>query len=125
MSEVRLNTRNRGWLAEQLAADHLVTQGYRIVERNFSCKLGEIDIIARHGSDLVFVEVRSGKRTPEFDPVFSVNRKKQEKIIRAAQVYLDKHFKNEPPARFDVVLVTLGNPPRVEIIPDAFNLDFS
>jgi putative endonuclease len=118
-----LNTRKRGQLAEQVAVDYLINQGYRIVERNFLCKLGEIDIIARHNGDLVFVEVRSGKRTPTFDPIFSVDRKKQTKIIRAAQVYLDKHFRTEPTSRFDVVLVTLDDPPRVEIIPDAFNLD--
>jgi putative endonuclease len=123
-ARARLNTRNRGQLAEQVAVDQLVAHGYRIVERNFLCKLGEIDIIARHNGDLVFVEVRSGKRTPTFDPIFSVDRKKQEKIIRTAQIYLDKHFRTEPTSRFDVVLVTLGDPPSVEIIPDAFNLDF-
>jgi putative endonuclease len=119
-----MNTRNRGQLAEQVAVDYLVAHGYRIVERNFLCKLGEIDIIAKHDGDLVFVEVRSGKRTPTFDPIFSVDRKKQEKIIRTAQIYLSKHFRNEPACRFDVVLVTLGDPPGVEIISDAFNLDF-
>jgi putative endonuclease len=118
-----MNTRNRGQLAEQVAVDYLVARGYRVVERNFLCKLGEIDIIARHNGDLVFVEVRSGKRTPTFDPIFSVDRKKQEKIIRTAQIYLSKRFKTEPPSRFDVVLVTLGDPPSVEVIPDAFNLD--
>lgn len=118
-----MNTRNRGQQAEQVAVDYLVTKGYRIVERNFLCKLGEIDIIARHGDDLVFVEVRSGKRTPAFDPIFSVDRKKRQKIIRTAQVYLDKHFNQEPASRFDVMLVTLGEPPQVELIPDAFNLD--
>jgi putative endonuclease len=119
-----LNTRNRGQLAEQVAVDYLVARGYKIVERNFLCKLGEIDIIAKSDGDLVFVEVRSGQRTPTFDPIYSVDRKKQQKIIRAARIYLDKRFRNEPASRFDVVLVTFGDPPKVEHIPDAFNLDY-
>jgi putative endonuclease len=118
----RLNTRNRGRQAEQIAVDYLVENGYRIVERNFLCRLGEIDIIARHGDELVFVEVRSGKRSLAFDPVFSVDRKKQEKLIRTAQVYLSKRFRTEPASRFDVVLVTLGEAPQVELIPNAFCL---
>jgi len=108
-----------------MAADFLIRKGYRVVERNFSCKLGEIDIIARHGDDLVFVEVRSRKSASSLDPVYSVNWPKQQKIIKAAQVYLSKLGGHAVPSRFDVVLVTLGPQPRVELIPDAFQLEFS
>ncbi len=117
-------TRDRGKLAEQMAVDYLVKQGYEIVDRNFACKVGEIDIIARHSGDLVFVEVRSRHSPEALNPAYSINRTKQMRIIRAAQLYLARHFSHTPPSRFDVVLVTLGNPPQVELIPDAFMADW-
>ena len=118
------DTRDRGRLAEQVAADHLAARGYRIVEKNFTCRLGEIDIIAQHTGDLVFVEVRSRGSASALNPVFSVDRQKQKRIIRAAEVYLGKHYREAPPARFDVAIVTLGEAVVVEIIRDAFNADF-
>jgi len=118
------STRERGQKAEQIAVDHLLGLGYRLVERNFLCKLGEIDIVATHGNELVFVEVRSRKSAKSLDPIFSVNRKKQQRIVRAAQVYLDRKFRTPPPSRFDVVLVTFGREPQVDIIPNAFQVEF-
>jgi len=113
-------TRERGNHAEQVAADHLKRNGYRIVRRNFSCKLGEIDIVAQHEGDLVFVEVRSRSEHASANPIYTINRAKQEKIIRAATVYLCRHFTRHPPMRFDVVIVTMTDPPAVEVIRDAF-----
>lgn len=110
-------------MAEQIAADHLSGIGYRIIERNFECRIGEIDIIARHGEDLVFVEVRSRQSSASLDPVFSVNRRKQTKIAQVAQVYLDRHCRKVSSCRFDVVLVTVGPPPEVEVIRDAFGVE--
>jgi len=118
------STRERGSKAEQLAVDYLVDRGYEIIERNFVCKVGEIDIIARHGGDVVFVEVRSRHSPEALNPVYTVNRGKQNKIIRAAHVFLDRRFPRMPPSRFDVVIVTLGNPPQVELIPNAFMTDW-
>jgi len=118
------NTRERGNRAEGVAADHLAKQGYSIVERNFVCKLGEIDIIARDRDVLVFIEVRSRQSRRTLDPVYSVDRRKQSKIIKAAQVYLASRVRNVPPCRFDVAIVTLmDHPPEVEVIRDAFQLD--
>jgi putative endonuclease len=116
----KAGTRDKGDLAEQIACDHLQESGYRIVERNFHCKLGEIDIIARDGEELVFVEVRSKHSSATIDPVFSVNRSKQKRIAKAAQVYLDRHYQTPPYCRFDVVIVTMGKPPVVDVIPNAF-----
>ncbi|MGO9569234.1 MAG: YraN family protein [Desulfomonilaceae bacterium] len=118
------NTRDKGRLAEQVAADHLEAHGYRIIEKNFLCRLGEIDIIAQHVGELVFVEVRSRGSASSLNPVFSVDRQKQKRIIRAAEVYLGKHYSEVPPARFDVAIVTLGEPAVVEILQNAFSLDF-
>jgi len=118
------STRERGQVAEGLAADFLRKKGYRIVERNFECKFGEIDIIARDGDDLVFVEVRSRKSSHSLDPIHSVNQRKQQRIIKAAQVYLSKRSTHAPvPSRFDVVIVTLGPEANLVLITDAFQTE--
>lgn len=106
-----------------MAADYLIGRGYKIIERNFVCRLGEIDIIARDGEYLVFAEVRSRHSATALDPAFSVNRRKQRKIAQVAQIYLSKHYRTDPPCRFDVVLVTVGPPAEVELIPDAFGVE--
>lgn len=117
-------TRQRGDRAEQIAVEHLCRLGYRIVERNFSCKPGEVDIIAAHDGELVFVEVRSRHSSQALNPVYTLGPRKQKRIIRAAQVYLSSHrFKETLPARFDVVLVTLDDPPFVEVLRDAFSIE--
>ncbi len=118
-----MNTRKKGAKAEQIAMERLKKLGYSILETNFSCKLGEIDIIARHNNELVFVEVRSGKANALIDPVFSINRSKCKKIIETAQVYLSRMKKPDQNMRFDVVIVTSGVDPQVRIIPNAFNLN--
>jgi putative endonuclease len=113
------STRDRGFAAEQIAVDDLVTRGYRVVERNFTCKAGEIDIIAKHRGELVFVEVRSRGSARSLDPVYSVNRGKQMRLIRAAEVYLSRFGSRVPPCRFDVVLVTTSDPPQVQVVENA------
>jgi putative endonuclease len=117
------STRTKGIRAESVAAQWLEAQGYCIVEKNFTCKLGEIDLIARHGGELVFVEVRSRHWAEALDPVYSVDFRKRKKIIRTAQVYLSGRFVVPPACRFDVVIVTLGPPLLVQVIADAFCLE--
>jgi len=106
-----------------MAVDYLLKNGYRIVQRNFQCKLGEIDIIARHKEFLVFVEVRSRHSPTSLNPVYTVDHRKQSKIVKTASLYLTKQFARVPPARFDVAIVTLGEPSTVELIQDAFSTD--
>lgn len=120
-SKSKADTRiEKGRRGEDIAVEYLIAAGYRIIERNFRCKLGEIDIIADQGGELVFVEVRSRQSDATFDPAYSVNRRKQQKIVKAAQVYLSRRYSRMPAARFDVVLVDVGREPAVEIIRDAF-----
>jgi putative endonuclease len=118
------HTRAKGNRAEQVAADYLVTNGYRILDRNFTCRVGEVDIVALHEGDIVFVEVRSQSSPNTVDPVYSVNYRKQAKISRVAEWYLITHFTEMPPARFDVVVVRMGSVPQVEVFRDAFATDF-
>jgi putative endonuclease len=115
------NTRiEKGRRGEDIAVEHLTAAGYRIIERNFHCKLGEIDVIAEHDGEIVFVEVRSRQSDSTFDPAYSVNRRKRRKVVRAAQVYLSRRYRQMPAARFDVVLVDTARESAVEIIRDAF-----
>jgi putative endonuclease len=111
-----------GKRAEELTAEELRGRGWEIVETNFRCRGGEIDIIARDGSTLVFVEVRSRRRDDFMSPAESVDYRKQQKIIRAAEYYLyTKQLDCD--CRFDVseVLFERGKPVSVEIIKGAFD----
>ena len=106
-----------------MAAEYLRKQGYKIVERNFHCPFGEMDIIGRQGGVLAFVEVRT-KRTENFgSPAESVGAAKQKKLSRIALFYLQKHRLEGCDARFDVLAIMLGKEEaRVELIRDAFDL---
>lgn len=115
--------REKGNEAEQIACNYLAKNGYRVITRNFSCRVGEIDIIAQNGEDLVFVEVRSWHSSATVNPIQTISRRKQERVIKAAEYYLAKHVSRPIPARFDVVIVQLGARPDVELIQNAFGLD--
>lgn len=112
-------TISRGARNEEIAAQHLVRRGYRIIERNFRTRLGELDIIARDGNTLVFVEVRSRSTADYGQAIEMVNLHKQRKVTRMAWQYL----KNRQPifqiARFDVIGITAGELVHIE---DAFRL---
>ena len=107
-----------GARAERLAEDYLAQRGLVVIERNFRCRMGEIDLILRDGDALVFAEVRlrSGK---EFGgAAASVTAEKQSRIAAAARHFLAG--KRERPCRFDVVLLHRLAPDAIEWIKDAF-----
>ena len=107
----------RGARAEALAADHVARHGLVIIERNFRTRHGEIDLIARDGDSLVFVEVRMRSRTDFGGAGASVTEAKQARWIAAAQGYLMK-IGREPPCRFDVVLLDALDASRVTWLRD-------
>jgi putative endonuclease len=111
----------KGHTAEEIAAARLTELGYKVIERNFRCKVGEIDLIAWHNEDLVFVEVKSSYASQGIDPVHQVTPAKRRKLIRAALYYMTKRFGAEPNCRFDVVTVKLGDEPIFEVIQNAFD----
>ena len=113
-----------GSSGEELAGRFLEKSGYRIVARNFRCRLGEIDIIARDGETLVFIEVKTRTGAAFGSPAAAVTMKKQRQIGRAAQWYLAENGLFETPARFDVIAIVRGKGGRhrVEHLPDAFEL---
>jgi putative endonuclease len=94
----------RGQAGEDLALGHLLRQGLTLIERNFRCKVGEIDLImAQHGG-LVFVEVRQRASTRFGGAAASVGFAKQRRLVRAAQLYLLR-YRTPPACRFDVVAI--------------------
>ncbi len=96
---------NKGAKAEQYACVHLRQQGLAIVARNWRCRGGEVDIVARDGHTLVFVEVRSRTGTRYGTPEESLSRTKLRRLWRAAHLYVGT-FDPGFPIRFDVVAVS-------------------
>ncbi len=95
----------RGLEAEQRAARFLVQQGLVILEHNFRCRRGELDLIAQDGNTLVFVEVRWRTTRLCGGADESIDRHKQRRLVAAARVYLMRQTGEEPPCRFDAVLM--------------------
>nr|WP_196138511.1 YraN family protein [Aliikangiella sp. G2MR2-5] len=101
-----MNKREFGSKLESFAEQTLKKQGLSIIERNFLCKLGEIDLIAKDGETLTFVEVRYRKQASFGGALASVDRVKQKKLINTAQFYLQqKKLVNRVSCRFDVFAI--------------------
>ena len=115
-----MNTRQTGNAYEQIAAQYLEKQGMKIIERNFRRgRNGEIDIIARDGKYLVFVEVKYRSGLQYGVPEEAVSFAKQRKIIHAARVYLYRHGRGtDVPCRFDVIGVEDS---RIRLLRNAFD----
>lgn len=103
--------------AEELAAVLLSTKGMTVVERNFRAKVGEIDLVAKDGEEMVFVEVRARSRGDFGGAAASIGGPKRRRLILAARVWLQARGWTGP-CRFDVVAVDAG---RAEHIPAAFD----
>jgi putative endonuclease len=111
-------TQAKGAAAEELAARHLAKHGLRVVERNFRVRGGEIDLICRDDSSVVFVEVRFRRRSEYGGAAASITAAKQARIIMAARHWLVRH--GEQPCRFDCVLL---DGEHIEWLRDAFAAD--
>jgi putative endonuclease len=119
-----LNSPQRfGKKAEDLAARYLKRRGYKIIERNYRTKAGEIDIIARQGRTLVFVEVKGRQSTRYGSAKAAVTARKQHQVAKVALWYLKETDQMDAKARFDVVAVTqVDGAPDIEIVRNAFQL---
>ncbi|NIK68812.1 MULTISPECIES: YraN family protein [unclassified Paenibacillus] len=107
MSEDR--RRQTGLAGETAACRYLENEGYTVIERNWRCRSGEIDIIASIDDTLIFVEVRTRRAGGRFGTAAeSVDRRKQQQVALVAQVYLRMRQLNYPPMRFDVIAVSMN-----------------
>ena len=113
----------KGKWGEHKAANYLRLRGYRVLAQNFSCRMGEIDIIASKGKYIVFVEVKLRKNADFAEAREFVTHSKQKRIISTAQLWLSQNDCELQP-RFDVIEVYapegIGGRVRIEHLEDAF-----
>jgi len=117
-----VSSKEIGQLGEEAAKKHLQRIGYRIIDTNFSSRMGEIDIIAYDDTVLAFIEVKARKNTRYGTPGQAVDWKKQKKIYKAAMTYLSRNklFYNQ--VRFDVIEIIIKENiiKQIRLIKDAF-----
>lgn len=119
---MKRNQRSVGSRYEQEAAAFLTTKGLTVTEKNYRCRIGEIDLIARDGDTLVFCEVKYRYDGSTGDPAEAVDCRKQQTIFRAASWYMrEKRLPEDTPCRFDVIAIRgIGEGMQIQWIPDAF-----
>ncbi len=113
----------KGRMAEAVAESFLTAKGLRIVAKNITSRHGEIDLIAREGSTLIFVEVRSVSSPTPLHPLETISRHKQRHLIRSALSYLQHHGLADLAVRFDVIGIIWqsGQDPEITWIQHAFD----
>ncbi|MFL0246961.1 YraN family protein [Candidatus Clostridium stratigraminis] len=117
--------RKIGTLGELLAEKYIKKQGYIIIEKNFSCKIGEIDIIGKDKEHIAFIEVKSRYNTDYGRPAEAVNYNKKRKLYKAAEFYIMKNKLYNFSFRFDVIEILLkldSNTYELRLIKDAFQI---
>lgn len=113
--------RSKGNVGEDLAAGYLQKHGYKILERNFHARVGEIDIIALDGQTLVFVEVKTRWSRAYGGAIDSITYRKLQSIIKTAQYYKLLHPQLPEGMRIDIVAVDISEQsPKIELIKNAF-----
>jgi putative endonuclease len=119
---VPVSTRKVGQQAEELAAEFLVSQGYVVVERNFTCRFGELDLVALRDGLVCVVEVRMRSSNMWGDPALTVSWAKQRRVLKATLHYLMRQGWTGRMVRFDVIaIVGRGPGAQLEHIPNAFD----
>lgn len=112
-----------GQAGEDRAARFLEKRKYRILERNYRTPSGEIDLIALHEGELVFVEVKTRTSGAFGAPELAVNPRKQLRMVKAALGYLKYKNLHQMPCRFDVVAISHASDTEIEVIRHAFEMD--
>jgi len=114
-----------GKKGEEIAHRFLKRKGYRIIERNYVCKMGEVDIIAREKDTFIFIEVKTRRSTAFGPPQMAVDQRKQKQLSRAALYFLKAKRLEGVKARFDVVAILLGpEGEEINLIRNAFDLQY-
>ena len=113
-----INRREIGQSEENRAKEYLLAKGWKFIHANFSTRWGEVDLIFKdNSSSVVFVEVKFRASTNFIDPIYSINRAKQNRIIRAAVSFIKSRSLSGANFRFDVIII---RPTGIEHIPNAF-----
>jgi putative endonuclease len=123
----RQNNQATGARGEELAAAHLLRKGYRILERNYRSKGGEVDIVAKdQDGSIVFVEVKTRRTLVYGLPQLAVTTRKQRQIAKGALSWLTRNRLHDRSARFDVIAVLLHDSAsyQLEHIVNAFDLSY-
>ena len=121
-----MRRKDTGILGEKLASDYLKKRGYRILEANYRCPQGEIDLVAEHKDYLVFIEVRTKRSLAFGTPEESITAAKKEKLRTVAAHYRQNHDNLPQLWRIDVVAIELdskGRPSRIGLIENAVGED--
>ena len=105
-----------GRTGERLAAETLMSKGYRILERNFRCRQGEIDLVAEDEQDIIFVEVKARRGVSFGLPEDALTMRKRRKLVEVASYYLDLHTCSDRSWRIDVVAVQFSSGGKLEEI---------
>lgn len=116
-----------GLVGEDAAIEFLKKEGYKILQKNYYCNIGEIDVIARHKKNLVFIEVKVRSTDSFGSPEFAVSRRKRRQIVRVAETYLAHNRINDVDCRFDVVAISCNLEkniaPVIKLLKNAFQAD--
>lgn len=121
-----MKRRETGILGESLARNYLEKRGYCVLENNYRCHEGEIDIVARHQDYLVFVEVRTKKSLKFGSPEESITQAKMKRLKACALYYQQTHYNLPESWRIDVVVIELNNKgklSRIDLIENAIGED--
>ena len=114
-----MTSREEGLAGEDKAVKTLKKKGYRIVERNYRTRLGEIDVVAEEGGCLVFVEVKNRNTGLFGEAVCSIDERKKKHMVNAALYYMKTHESFGRRVRFDVIGIDSGN---VKLVKGAFTV---
>lgn len=117
------NNKILGNAGEEMAYEHLISMGYRILDKNFRCKLGEIDLIGFDGDILCFIEVKTRTSNIFGNPSEAVSSYKQHRIVKSALMYISKNRLNNFMCRFDIIEIIANERlenSQINLIKDAF-----
>jgi len=122
LTRERLELGERG---EELAFKKIKSLGYKKIVRNYRCSLGEVDLVAKDGDTLVFIEIKTRKGRSTGFAKEAVNARKQKQLSKVALAYMKANNCCDVSARFDVVAISMGGgPPQIEVIRNAFDLAY-
>jgi putative endonuclease len=122
LTRERLELGERG---EALAFEKIKRLGYTHIIKNYRCRLGEVDLVAKDGDVLVFIEIKTRRGRPLGFAKEAVNARKQKQLSKVALSYMKANDCCDVSARFDVVAVSVGSgSPQIEVIKNAFDLAY-